>query len=373
MNRGRERTLFIDARTVRSRATGVGSYTAELLCALDVLAPAYGLRLVALRFRGENHAAWDRLRMTEIIETDVDYEAHPRGDLFVQWELPRLALRYGADVLISPAFLAPVMTSRGRSPLRRVVIVHDLLADDPEIAMSRAFRWYLRTMVTAGCARCEVIATPSAVTRRPLRKRSGQPVLFVPPAVDHALFYPRSRISTLPDGSQRTRPVVIYAASFEPRKNHTLLLRAVQGMNCDVVLLHGATWNRSLPDNVRVVMPRTPADIAEWTAAADIVAFPSRAEGFGIPMLEALACGTPLVAADTAAARWLTGNGRAARLLPADDPSIWSAAIQALIDGTDQGCDTRVAAGIRRAAGFRWERSAERLLHALFGPTVGGV
>jgi glycosyltransferase involved in cell wall biosynthesis len=365
-------SLLVDARQLRRGATGVGSYAAQLLCALDRVAPAHGVRLLALRLAGSEHEAWAQLSHTQVLVTPVDYESHPRGDLFLQWGLPRLAARVGADTLLSPGFLAPVVAARGRARVRRVLMVHDLLMDDPVVTMPAGFRQYLRAMVRLGLPRCECVATSSAVTRAALAARSGVPTLFIPPGVDHALFRPAPRTPRLPDGTPRTHPVVLYTASFEPRKNHALLLAAVQSLPCQLVLLNGGAWpGPPLPAGVRVVAPCNAREVAAWTAAADVVVFPSLVEGFGIPMLEAMACGTPLLAADMPAARWLSGGGRAAQLLPPGDVSAWSQALQHAVrhalHGDDPEWAARVAAGVRRAAGFQWDRSAQRLLRALYG------
>ena len=362
------RQLLIDARLLRAGATGVGSYTAQLLCALDAIAPAMNVRLQALRLEGSVHWAWEQLHHTEVLTTRTDYEWHPRGDLFQQVGLPRLAHRTGADTILCPSFLAPITSRRGHASVRRVVLVHDLLMEDPAVEMPAGFRRYLRTMVRLALRRCEMIGTSSAIMRRPLAARSGVPTLFLPPAVDHAHFRPRPRVPVLPDGSPRCAPVLVYTGSFEPRKNHALLLASVQPLACELVLLHSGRWSGApLPAGVRVVAPRNAAEVAAWTSAADLAVFPSQAEGFGIPLLEAMACGTPLVASDIPAARWLSGGGRSALLLPPDDVAAWTHALDRLLRGEDAAVGSRVAAGLRRAAGFAWHRSARRLLQALYG------
>jgi len=357
------RTVFVDARVVRPGATGVGQYTGNLLRALDAVVRARGVRLVALRLRGAAHPAWNDLQHTEVVETTHDYETHPTGDLFLHRTLPRLAASYGADLLVSPAFLAPLVAARGASPVRRMVFVHDLFAFDPVVPLPGRFRWYLRAMVSGALSRCEVVATSSAVTRGALAARSGQRPLFAPPGIDHTVFRPRARTASLPDGSRRRAPVLVYTASFEPRKDHRTLLAAVRDLDVDLVLLHGGHWTGApLPPSVRHVIPRNASDIAAWTAAADVAVFPSRIEGFGIPMLEAMACGTPLVASDTAAARWLTGSGRAARLVAIGDIAGWRDALVSATAAPDRQSDERVTAGIRRARAFTWERAAQRVL-----------
>lgn len=360
-------TLLIDGRGLRQGVTGVGSYTAQLLRALDTVASAHGVRVLALRLSGTAHPVWDQLQRTEVVSTAVDYEHHPAGDFFLQSGLPRLARKLGADTLLLPAFLAPVVMSRGRAAPRRVVYVHDLLFDNPAVVMPSLFQRYLRVMVGLALRRCEIVATSSAEARAALAARSGIRPLFIPPAVDHQVFRPIPRTARLPDGSARRAPVFVYTASFEPRKNHSLLLTAVRSLPCELILLHSGPWTGpTLPSNVRVVHPRDAAEIAAWTAAADLALFPSRAEGFGIPMLEAMACGTPLVAADIPAARWLSGGGRAAWLVPPDDVTAWTRVLDTFLQGGDESVGARVSAGLRRAAGFDWTRSARRLVTALY-------
>jgi glycosyltransferase involved in cell wall biosynthesis len=358
------RTLFVDARSVRRGATGVGTWTAGILGALDALiADGASLRVVALRLAQAEHGSWEQYRAIETQTTPIDYESHPAGDWYLQRRLLREAEATGAEALLSPAFLAPVLAARGAARVRRVVVMHDLFAFDSSIPMRSVFREYLRIMTSAALSRCEVVATSSAILVPQLQQRSRmQPVLALP-GVDQSQFLPQARTRHLPDGSVRERPVVLYTASFEPRKNHALLVDALADLPVDLVLLNAEPWRGAmLPATVRVIAPHDARDVAQWTTAADVAVFPSLNEGFGMPMLEALSCGTPLLASDIAAARWLTDDGRAAKLLSPTDPHAWRGAVEQVIAGTDHDVAERVAAGVARAREFTWRRSAEALL-----------
>lgn len=364
--------IVIDARTVRPGATGVGNYTAGLLLGLEELARERSLPPIkALRLKGtEEHPAWNALSFVEPVEVAADYESHPRGDFFLQLGIDFLTFRLGANVLVSPAFLAPL----GPRAFRRLLIVHDLLAWTNPASVPAPFRHYLKWMVWLGMQNADVLATSSPTIRPKLERYSGRDFRLLPPGVDATVFHPGTEA---PDGANDTRPLLLYTASFEPRKNHGILLEAVrrlrnEGESLRLVLLHRPSASerermmRLAGDpSVEIVEPTSAQDVAAWTRRADVVVFPSRAEGFGMPALEAMACGTPLVASDIAAMRWLTSNGEAARLVPWNDPAEWTAALRSVLHGRDEGVQRRVEAGLRRAEPFRWKRTAKRLLKAI--------
>jgi glycosyltransferase involved in cell wall biosynthesis len=101
------------------------------------------------------------------------------------------------------------------------------------------------------------------------------------------------------------------------------------------------------------------AELAALYAGATAFCFPSRAEGFGLPVLEAMAAGTPVLASDLPIIREIAGS--AARLVPPDDVPAWAQAIASLVV-VDEAHRALVAAGRARAATFRWEDTATATL-----------
>jgi alpha-1,3-rhamnosyl/mannosyltransferase len=198
---------------------------------------------------------------------------------------------------------------------------------------------------------------------------------------------PRDRIRVVPNGVDRERapddavrriraqhgiadaPYVFWAGTFQPRKNVRVLLDAFTRIDPAVVphrlVLAGPPgWKpddadaqvaRALGDRVRLLGPVRREQILPLFAGADLYAFPSRHEGFGIPVLEAMAQGTPVVCADIPALREVAGD--AAVFVAPDDVDAWVDAITALV-AQPPAHAALVDAGRARVAGYSWERCA---------------
>ncbi|MBM4381639.1 MAG: glycosyltransferase [Deltaproteobacteria bacterium] len=149
----------------------------------------------------------------------------------------------------------------------------------------------------------------------------------------------------------------------KPFKNLALLARAAPSLPLPLVLLAGqATAARhGFSRSTRELASLPELELPALYAAAEALLLPSRYEGFGLPVLEAMACGTPVLCARAGALPEVAGD--AAVLLSPDEPRAWSEAV-ARICGDAAARAERVAAGRVRADGFRWEASAERTLDA---------
>ncbi len=166
------------------------------------------------------------------------------------------------------------------------------------------------------------------------------------------------------------RPHILAVGTLEPRKNLAMLLRAFAAIRDDVphrlVLVGPEGWlNDELHDTARalelgdrLLMTGFADDetLGGWYSSADLVAFPSRYEGFGLPMLEAMACGVPVLASNSSALPEVGGD--AAVYVDPGDEAGWSAAMLALLG--DPARRARLSdAGLARAGEFSWEATAE--------------
>jgi glycosyltransferase involved in cell wall biosynthesis len=197
----------------------------------------------------------------------------------------------------------------------------------------------------------------------------------------------REQIRVVPNGVDRERatadavtkarliyavddqPYVFWAGTFQPRKNVRVLLDAFSRLDPVVVphrlVLAGppgwkpddadAAVAEGLGDRVRLLGPVHREQLFPLFAGADLFAFPSRHEGFGIPVLEAMAQETAVVCSDIPALREVAGD--AARFVAADDTDAWVDALTALL-GDEAERDRLVTAGSARVANYSWERCA---------------
>jgi glycosyltransferase involved in cell wall biosynthesis len=145
----------------------------------------------------------------------------------------------------------------------------------------------------------------------------------------------------------------------KPHKNLALLARIAARLPVPLVLLAGDAAGRVFPRPTRVLAEVDEAQLPALYGSAEALLLPSRHEGFGLPALEAMASGTPVLAANAGSLPEVTGG--AAGLLDPDAPDAWIAASAALVE--DPAIRARwVSAGRERARAYTWERCARQTL-----------
>ncbi len=263
-------------------------------------------------------------------------------------------------------------------PGRTVLTVHDLQFLTYPENFSRVKRAWLEHAVPAAVRRADVIAVPSAYVAATVSSAFGVPIDEIV-VVPHGL--PVAPPDRTPAAMLRARyglpgRVIVYPAITHPHKDHVTLLRAVaarQATHDDVrlVLLGGpggadaevaAEIARLDLGDVVVRGGRVPdADRDGLLAMASVMAFPSRYEGFGAPVLEAMAAGCPVVAANATALPEVIGD--AGLLAVPGDADAWAAALVDVLDDAELAADL-ARRGRERAATFTTRRSAGALLRA---------
>jgi glycosyltransferase involved in cell wall biosynthesis len=292
--------------------------------------------------------------------------------LFQQVGLPALALAARLDVVHSPSFIMPLV--RGRQ--RHLLTVYDMTSFSlPEchepLRRSRPYRW----AILASLRRAHLVSVPSEATRqavlRFLPEGAHGRVRVVAPGIGRCFApSPPDEVERVRRRHRLERPYVVYLGTLEPRKNLVRLVDAFArlargGRPEELVLVGRPGWGQApleeaiaasgCGERVRRLGYVDRADLPPLLTGARVLVYPSLEEGFGFPPLEAMACGTPVVAADgSSLAENLTG---AAELVPPTDVGALVEAMRRLLESPELH-GLRRRQGLDRAARFSWERAA---------------
>jgi glycosyltransferase involved in cell wall biosynthesis len=288
----------------------------------------------------------------------------------VLWEQIVLPVKLGqmhADLLHAPAFVGPLAA---RCPT--VVTVHDLSFLRYPQFFRRGNRLYLGTLTGVACRRAAAVIAVSEFTAQEVHRLLGVPKsrIFT---VYHGVA-PRFR--RLPEEEvarfRRERGLperfILFFGTLEPRKNLIRLVRAfarLRDPHLHLVLAGAKGWfyeavfaeveRLELGDRVHFTGYVPVEDQTFWYNAADAFAYVSIYEGFGMPVLEALACGTPTVTSTTTSLPEAGGPG-VMLVSPEDEDAIAAALHSVLTDATARG--SMREAGLHHAAGFSWAAAA---------------
>lgn len=261
-----------------------------------------------------------------------------------------------------------------------IATVHDLgmLAWPPEAAMYNGLERALIRLSFAGLRRMDYLIADSEHTRRTLVATLGiapERTRTVPLGIEHDRFYPRPAAVQALAAHYSLPPAgrwLLYVGSELPRKNLALLLQAlaqVRRTQPDLHLLKvggagGSAFRATtlrliaqlgLGDRVHFYENVPDADLPLFYSAADLYVCPSHLEGFGLPLLEALACGLPAVA--TTAGSLPELGGAAVLFVPPDDRHALTRALARLLADADLRARLRTD-GLRQAARFSWPQTA---------------
>jgi glycosyltransferase involved in cell wall biosynthesis len=314
------RVAFDTSPLVQTRA-GTARHVRGLLGALR---DRPGLELELLAFGGSG-------RMSSVVRDAVWY---PAG-------LRRRAR--SVDVLHCTTFRGP-----RDAPVPRVLTVHDLAILRAPQAFPRWHRLYGRTGLARVLRSADAVLAVSEFTRDETMKLAGVPlerIRVVPNGVDGVFT---------PEGDREEGEYVLAVATLEPRKNLGRAVDAAREAGVELRVVGARGWGGVEVEGWVGEIPDT--ELAALYRGARCLVYPSLYEGFGIPVLEAMACGTPVVTSRGMATEEVAG-GAAVLVDPLDVVSI-ADGIRAAIGRRDE----LVAAGIARARGFTWERSADAVV-----------
>lgn len=350
--------IGIDTQSTLGEKTGIGLYTANLLQALRKVAPQH--QYVEL--------CWGRpVRM----RTD-------RRLRWQQWGLPRRARSQSVDLVHVTGFDAPL-----RKPCPVVLTVHDLIGvlfprNLPLVSRLYWSRWLPRTIRWA-----DRIIVDSQHTQTDLNRLLGiapDHIEVIPLGVSQD-FHPVQDQNELESVRQRYNlppEIILYLGTLEPRKGLDTLIAAFSALDADdareLVIAGKRGWytepffrqveDLGLGRRIHFTGYVADADLPALYSLAQVFVYPSRYEGFGLPVLEAMACGLPVVCSNAASLPEVVGD--AALLVAPDDIEALGAAITRMLnDGQLRG--HMRARGLKRATQFTWAETARRTVQVYEG------
>lgn len=352
------------ARSLRPPLTGIGRYTRNLAIEMSRLVGPDNLTLFLTK---EVRAADGIAARRTTCPVPTPHEA-----LRAAWEhtwVPLEARRRGIDVYHSPNYTLPLTL-----PCPGVVTVHDLAFLDKRFH-NRRLQLYLRLVTGASLRRAAQVIAVSDFTKQQVEKHYPQTKGRV--SVVYSGLEPSFAVNLSSNGRQRMhpRPYVLFVGSVEPRKNLPRAIHAFEramaetGLPHDFVLCGPLGWRYGkslraieespLGNRVQRVGYVPEDDLPYWYAGADLVLYPSLDEGFGFPVLEAMAAGTPVVSSDGSAIPEV--GGAAAELVPPTSTAAIADAISRVLTQPKLAEEMRKR-GRKRAASFTWERAARETL-----------
>ncbi len=290
--------------------------------------------------------------------------------------LPATLFTGPIDIYHGPDFALPPLNKN----VRKVVTIHDLaFLEHPEYAVP-SLAAYLRRVVPEAIAAADVVTTVSSEVSRTLVQHFQTPkekLVVVPLGVSR--YFRRVTDPILLDATRHKfglqHPLVLAVGTQEPRKNHIGLIKAFHKAQKEksgpaMLAIAGSTgWlyeetqqlvkELNLEKKVRFLGRVTDHELVTLYSSADIFAFPSFFEGFGIPPIEAMACGAPVITSNTSSLPEVAGD--AALLIDPYNIDELAEAITRLVQ--DEGLREELRQkGYQRVQQFRWEVSASKML-----------
>jgi glycosyltransferase involved in cell wall biosynthesis len=337
--------VAIDADVLGRRRTGDETYMANLLRELAALADRERLAAVT--------------RRPDLVPAGIDAVELPARSQIARMAigLPRALRRLRPalghfNYVIPPAYRGPA-----------VITVHDLSFERDPALMGPRDRFFFRTLVPRSARRADRVLAVSERTRDDLVERYGvaEEKVFVTPNGVDPVFHPNGDVPKRP-------PYALFVGGIQPRKDPLSAIEALGLLDGDLSLVlvgdekrggdevRGAVRRLGLEQRVELTGHVERERLAELYRGAACLVFPSRYEGFGLPVLEAMASGIPVVAASAGAVPEVAGD--AAILVEPGDPVGLAGGIERALADRER----LVAAGLERAKQFSWAETARRTL-----------
>jgi glycosyltransferase involved in cell wall biosynthesis len=371
--------IYIDVSSAVHAKAGIGRYAGSLARALVEQQPG---RFALFYNRGRDTRPPEGLELVPVRAVRAGYKPWRMavwlgqlGGVGFDRLVPGAELFHATEHLLPPLRDVPT-----------VLTVHDMIFKLFPEHQKRLNYWYLNATMPLYCRRANAIVTVSECSKRDLVTHYGLDPGKVTVIYEAAAPEFRPASPTAVEEIRRRyglpEQFLIHVGTLEPRKNLTRLVEALQrlsdeGLIVPLWVVGGKGWlydeffrrleGLSVRDAVHLTGYVPAADLPLLCSAATVAAVPSVYEGFGLPVLEAMACGTPVVASNTSSLPEMGGD--AARYFDPYDVDAMAEALRAVWTDADLRAEMRQQ-GLVHAARFSWGRAAEETIK-LYEQVVG--
>jgi len=360
--------IGIDVRLPFYQMGGISQYILHLLPALAALDGENQYSLFHMRQDGRSHAP----SAPNFQRKNVFTPCHHKLE---RWALGLELLPHRLNVLHSPDFIPPQWGGR-----RKVITIHDLnFIFYPEF-LTRGSMAYYADQIERAVQVTDHISADSHATRHDLIEQLHVPPekittvhLAANPLYERA--YEETAVSTTLKKHNLPRGFILFVGTIEPRKNLPFLIRAYDALlkqgevDVPLILVGGKGWlfeevfttidELGLQKQVRHLTGIFDEQLAHLYHAAGVLVTPSHYEGFGLPALEAMHCGCPVIVSNRGSLPEVVGE--AGLQLPLDDEAVWTDALRRVL--TDSALRQRmIARGHSQAKAFTWQKAAQKTL-----------
>jgi glycosyltransferase involved in cell wall biosynthesis len=366
-------SIVFDGRYIQDRYHGIGRYAYFVLREVALGAP--GVELFVLRDPSLQNTRFDWSGLSELPNVSIHEIAAPAFGSREQLEVPRALARLKGDIYHTPYFALPWLT-----PSRSLITVHDCIFEhDARYMPKRWARLYYNLLMRYSLSRAKRVFVPSRATARDLLRFYRVParkLAITTEAADDS-FRPindQELLKKVHAAYDLPHMFILAVGARRPHKNFVRLVEAVarlREVEGATLVLVGEVDERFRDDAaeaakrldlpVRFLGKVPERDLSVLYNLATVFACPSLMEGFGLPVLEAMACGTPVVCSAIPVFRETAGD--AAMQIPPENTSEWATAFERIL--SDATLRTQLSdAGRRRAAQFSWGSAADAVLTA---------
>jgi len=356
--------IGIDAsRAVRQPRTGSENYSWEIIQQLIRQDSTNTIRLYSPHLPKEKFAESPR----------TEWKILPQRRLWSQFRLAKELRDNPPDILFVPSHVVPIFCQ-----VPSVVTIHGLEFRRFPQSYSSFDRRYLEFSTSVSASKARHIITPSLSTKRDLvqyYKIKPEKITVIPHGYNQEVF----SVSTQEDKPPIESPYIFFVGRIEERKNVRLLIDAFvlllkerkpislvlsgkNGYGYDSIIKKIKSLSPSIQQKIILPGYLPQYDMVRYLRHARLFAFPSLYEGFGIPILEAMAVGTPVVTSNSSSLPEVAGD--AATLLAPDNALSWAAAFSRIIN-QPATAKKMSAAGLEQVKDFSWAKAGAATLEVL--------